>query len=194
MTYSPLTPRSGIETSRAIQNSRLSTTAEPRPAVARAKPASGPLIARQRHQPVAERRAGGAAAGDDVAERLGAHLDAEHPHPRDRAGRPRRAPSGSAASSENHAATCSSRPATRNSGSTLVISVGRAAEARDQRQDEEVDDRGERDDLDGEPDRPEPGPGERPRRVALDRRAARPSRGRSPARARATRPTPPPLC
>ena len=43
----------------------------------------GAADARQRHQPVAERRAGGAAAGHDVAERLGAHLDAEHAHPRD---------------------------------------------------------------------------------------------------------------
>ena len=43
VTYSGLTPRSGIDTSRAIQKMRLSTTAEPSPAVARAKPASGPL-------------------------------------------------------------------------------------------------------------------------------------------------------
>ena len=43
VTYSGLTPRSGIETSRAIQKMRLSTTAEPSPAVARANPASGPL-------------------------------------------------------------------------------------------------------------------------------------------------------
>ena len=43
MTYSGLTPRSGIEMTRAIQKMMLSTTAEPSPAVAKANPASGPL-------------------------------------------------------------------------------------------------------------------------------------------------------
>ncbi len=43
VTYSGLTPRSGIDTSSAVQKMRLRTTAEPSPAVARAKPASAPL-------------------------------------------------------------------------------------------------------------------------------------------------------
>ena len=41
--YPGLTPRMGIDTIRPIQNSKLRTTAEPRPAVAKANPASGPL-------------------------------------------------------------------------------------------------------------------------------------------------------
>ena len=42
VTYSGLTPRNGIDTSSAVQKMRLSTTADPSPAVARAKPASAP--------------------------------------------------------------------------------------------------------------------------------------------------------
>ena len=40
--YPPFTPRIGIEMISEIQNSTFSTTAEPSPAVANAKPASGP--------------------------------------------------------------------------------------------------------------------------------------------------------
>ena len=43
VTYSGLTPRRGIDTSSAVQKIRLSTTADPRPAVASANPAFGPL-------------------------------------------------------------------------------------------------------------------------------------------------------
>jgi hypothetical protein len=39
-----LTPRIGIDTRSEIQKMRLRTTADPRPAVASANPASGPLI------------------------------------------------------------------------------------------------------------------------------------------------------
>ena len=42
VTYSGFTPRAGIEITRAIQKIRLSTRAEPSPAVASANPASGP--------------------------------------------------------------------------------------------------------------------------------------------------------
>ena len=79
----------------------------------------GAADAGQRQQPVAEGRAGGAAArarccrapwcssgcGTSAAGRSGR--------------RPRRAPSGSAGSSENHAAICRIRPATRNAGLDL---------------------------------------------------------------------------
>ncbi len=40
--YALLTPRIGIDTTSASQNRTLSTIADPSPAVARAKPASGP--------------------------------------------------------------------------------------------------------------------------------------------------------
>ena len=124
--------------------------------------------ARQREQPVAEGRAGRAAAGHDVAERLGAHLDAEHPQAGDlgaglaerRAGQqgvgePRRDLQDQAGDEERRA--------------DLGDLGGRAAEAGDQRQEDEVDDRREGDDLDGQSDRPEAGALEGARRVALDR-------------------------
>ncbi len=41
--YTGLTPRIGIDTRSATHRSRLSTTADPSPTVARAKPASGPV-------------------------------------------------------------------------------------------------------------------------------------------------------
>ncbi len=42
--YPSLTPRNGIDMVNPVQKTMLSTTAEPMPAVASAKPASGPLI------------------------------------------------------------------------------------------------------------------------------------------------------
>jgi hypothetical protein len=42
--YSGFTPRNGTDTISAVQKMMLSTTADPMPAVANAKPASGPLI------------------------------------------------------------------------------------------------------------------------------------------------------
>jgi hypothetical protein len=43
VTYRGLTPRKGIDTRRAVQKIRLRMTADAKPAVARAKPASGPV-------------------------------------------------------------------------------------------------------------------------------------------------------
>ena len=83
VTYSGLTPRSGIEISRAIQKMQVEHDGRAEAGRGQGEAGVGAADARQREQPVAERRAGRAAAGHDVAERLGAHLDAEHPQPGD---------------------------------------------------------------------------------------------------------------
>ena len=50
---------------------------------AQREPGVGAADARQGEQPVAERRTGGAPAGHDARQGARAHLDAEHPHPRE---------------------------------------------------------------------------------------------------------------
>ena len=178
VTYSGLTPRSGIEISRAIQKMQVEHDGRAEAGGGQGEAGVGAADARQREQPVAERRAGGAAAGHDVAERLGAHLDAEHPQPRDlgaglaerragqqRVGEPRRDLQEQAGDEERR------------------LDLGelgrRAAEAGDQRQDEEVDDRREGDDLDASARSAGSGGGRAAATGRARSAAARPSRGRS---------------
>ena len=114
------------------------------------EPGVGAAYARQRHQPVAERRTGRAPARHDARQRSRAHLDAEHPHPREvLAGRAER---------------CAGEERVREQGGDLEQEAGDqqprfdtaqlgpcAAKAGDERQHEEVQHGHEGDELEREP-------------------------------------------
>ncbi len=128
MPYSGLTPRIGIDTISATHRIRLSTTADPSPTVARAKPASGPatpdsVISRY---PSAELAALPPGTMLDSAAR--AHLDPEQATRRQVLAGARRAPPSSAAHSSTSATISSPSPSTSSHGSTRRSSVERVAE------------------------------------------------------------------